>query len=182
MTPYFTKFPRISYNIDDTPNNYVSVVDIMHRVKMLKSVRDNTVIFFPYIVKDEETPEIIAAKIYGSSDYFWVVLFANNIFDRWSEWPLSYDQWVAYINAKYGSIQGAGEAVHHYQDQYGNYIDYQTYEATIDQGSVSVSSLTYETDINAAKAQIRLVAPEYVAQIETELNQLLLPTSQATFL
>jgi hypothetical protein len=122
MTTYFDKFPRIFYDIDGTGTNVQLVTDILHRAKFLKMILQNSLVFYPYIVKDGETPEIIAAKLYGSSNYYWLVMYANDIFSLWDEWPLSYDQMQAYLTVKYGSVAAAQATIDHWEDSYGNIV------------------------------------------------------------
>jgi len=176
-TPYFTKFPQITYNIDGTPNNNVLVLNIIHNARFIKKLFSNLLIFYPYHVKEGETPEIIASKLYGSPLYFWVVCLANNIYNIWTDWPLSYEALQAWLIKNYGSVAIAQTTVDHYQDQYGATIDYQTYLNNIDNGATVVYADQQAYNINEGKKLIRLVDPKYVTQIENELDQILLPST-----
>jgi len=177
MTQYFSKFPRILYDISGNGINVRWVCDIIHRAAFIQLVLSNTVVFYPYLIKDGETPEIIADKLYGTSQFHWIILYANNIFNLWDDWPLSYDQMQAFLVQKYGSLPVAELTVDHYEDTYGATIDYTTYAATIYQGSNIVYADQAAYAANDAKKQIRLVDPNYVAQIESELDKLLVPVS-----
>jgi hypothetical protein len=170
-TPYFSKFPLTTYNMNGDGITFDGVRDIIHRVQFLDVVLNNTVIMLPYVVKDAETPEIIAAKLYGSPNYHWVVLFANKIFNLWTEWPLSYDQFIAYLTEKYGSPDIAQSTIHHYEDVNGNIIDQDSYNATLSEGSISVSVIDFENATNDAKKNIILVDPKYLFNIELELDK-----------
>jgi hypothetical protein len=174
MTPYFYKFPKITYDIDGTGNNVRAVTDIIHNIKFLDVVRNNIIVFYPYQVKEGETPEIIAAKLYGSAQYHWVILFANNIFDLWTEWPLAYEQMISFLAKKYGSLQTAQTTIDHYEDKFGNFIDLTTYNNTVSDGSVIVYADQYAIKLNEAKKLIQLVDPKYITLIESELDTLLL--------
>jgi hypothetical protein len=177
MTQYFNKFQKIYYDIDGTGKNIKYVTDIIHRAKFLKAILNNSIIFYPYFVKDGETPEIIASKLYGSTQYYWIIMYANNIFSLWDDWPLSYDAMQAYLTQRYGSVPTAETTVDHYQDQYGATIDYTTYLATFSQGSIIVYADQAAITANELKKQILLVDPVFVSQIDNELNTLLVPTS-----
>ena len=172
-TQYFSKFPKIAYDIDGTNTQTRVVVDIIHHAKFLDVVRSNAIIFYPYHIKEGETPEIIADKIYGSSQYNWVVLFVNDIFNLWTDWPLNYDQMEQYLIKRYGSVPTAQTTLDHYQDINGNFIDLTTYNNTFDQGSIRVYAYEYAHQLNETKRLIQLVDPQYVRQIENELNILL---------
>ena len=74
-------------------------------------VRTNVLFFDTYDVKEGETPEIIADKLYGDSQLHWVILMTNDITDRYHQWPMSTPQFLAFINDKYDNVDG----VHHYE-------------------------------------------------------------------
>lgn len=172
MTQYFSKFPLMYYDINGS-GNLVTVRDIIHKDKFLEVVRNNTLILYPYIVKDGETPEIIAAKLYGSSQYHWIVLFSNNIFNLWADWPLSYDQFMDFLTKKYGDVNTPKITIDHYEDVFGNVIDLDTYNLTVSDGSVRVYQYDFEVAINEAKKNIVLLDAQYVSRVESELDKLL---------
>src|ERR1017187_7509567 len=157
MVTFFNKLPIVLFDLDGTGTKIRAIRDILHRGRFLPKVLKNILVMYPYVVQDGETPEIIAAKLYGSPQYHWIVLLCNDIVNLWQEWPLSYDQFVAYLNTTYGNIPTAQTTVHHYQDQYGNIFDYTSYLATISQGSTVVYCYEYEIGVNDAKKQIQLV-------------------------
>jgi hypothetical protein len=171
---YFQKFPKIAYDVTGTGNNLIVVTDIIHRAKFLDVVRANTILLYDYVVQDRETPDIIASKLYGSSIYHWVVLFANDIFCIWTDWPLHYDEFIAYLTKVYGSPETSMTTVHHYEDKYGAWIDYDSYLATLSDGSVQLFAYDYENNLNEAKKFITLLDPQYLFRVESELEALLL--------
>jgi Base plate wedge protein 53 len=175
MTQYFSKFPGAYYDIDGTNTNVRYICDIIHRAKFLEILLNNVIIFYPYVIKDGETPEIIADKLYGTSQFHWIVLYANNIFSLWDDWPLSYDQMQSFLSEKYGSVPTAETTLDHYQDKYGATIDYDSYLQTYHDGSIIVYADQAAIAANDIKKQIRLVDPSYVAQIDNELNKLMIP-------
>jgi hypothetical protein len=175
MTQFFTKFPKMAYDIDNTGTNVRIVTDIIHRAKFIDIVRQNAILFYPYDVKEGETPEIIAAKLYDSSQYHWVVLFANDIHNLWTDWPLSYEQLIAFFIKTYGSMATAQTTVDHYEASNGDYIDLDTYNATLSQGSISVYADEYWISQNDAKKIIRLIDPQYISLIESQLDNILIP-------
>jgi hypothetical protein len=56
---YFNSHPTIQYGND-------RVVDIFHRLTLIKSKLDNRVMLELYDIKDSESPEILAYNKYGS--------------------------------------------------------------------------------------------------------------------
>jgi hypothetical protein len=166
----------MAYDIDGDGLNYEAVRDILHRVRFREVVKNNSLILYPYTVKDGETPEIIAHKLYGSSLYHWIVLFANDIYNLWDDWPMSYASFIEYLTKVYGSPDTAMATTHHYEDVDGNWIDLTTYNATIADGSKAIDAYTYENDLNEAKKEIRLLDAKFITLVSRELDSLLVPT------
>ena len=78
---YFNNIPKILYQ-DRNTDTYKLVTNLLRRVKIRAKVKENAVLLDTYDVKNGETPEIIAHKYYGDSEYHWVVLIVNDITDR----------------------------------------------------------------------------------------------------
>lgn len=118
MGRYFDKFNKIIYDLDGTRSgNYTVLTNIFVRFDILNSVKTNDTVFYPYLIQEGDTPEMIADKYYGDSQFFWVVLYMNDIMDPFYDWPLNYQDFTKYIVAKYGSIAVSQETVHHYEKQ-----------------------------------------------------------------
>ena len=107
---YFANFPFIPYDsVGD--NQFKMVTNLLKRVAVRTKVRTNTLLFDTYDVKEGETPESIADKLYDNPQYHWVVLFVNNITDRYHQWPMSGAQFLQYLNDKYTNPDGT----HHFE-------------------------------------------------------------------
>ena len=66
-------------------------------------------------MKDSDTPEIIAHKIYGDAFRAWIVLLFNNIIDPKYDFPMKEEVLNAYIEKKYSqTITQAKATIHHY--------------------------------------------------------------------
>jgi hypothetical protein len=99
MSNYFDKLPIIDYN------GY-KVRDLSRRKRVLPSSISNPYLFLPYTITDEDKPEDIAYYYYGSTDYTWLVLLANNMIDPYHDWPLKDEDFHKYIIKKYEKISG----------------------------------------------------------------------------
>jgi hypothetical protein len=64
-------------------------------------------------VKENENPEDVAFKYYGSAEYHWVVLMVNNITDRYYQWPMTQPDFEEFLADKYGA--GSEDSIHHYE-------------------------------------------------------------------
>lgn len=177
MTPYFAKFPTISYDISGSGQLQTSV-DILERIKIRDTLLQNWLIFYEYDVKDGETPELIAAKLYGDSNYHWIILMANNIVDPYYDWPMSYENLVATIRKRYGTPQLDGllyayQNIYAYYDNYGNVIDYNSYVALPANMRTAMTVYDWEMAQNETKRRIQLLDASYVDQVDSEADNLL---------
>lgn len=112
---YFGSFPLMTYTLDPgaTIANDV-VTNIFRRIAFTDLLLDNSSSFYPYQIKDSDTPEIIAYKYYSDPQYFWLVTLVNNIIDPVLDWPLNYQQFTSMIEAKYGSVANAQSQTAYY--------------------------------------------------------------------
>ncbi len=107
---YFSQFPYITY--DSSGNeNYKIVTNLLKRVGLRTKVKTNTMLYDTYEVKEGETPESIADKLYDDSELHWVILMVNDITDRYHQWPMKVGQFNDYLKDKYDNIDG----IHHYE-------------------------------------------------------------------
>ena len=173
---FFSLFPKRTYDISGDGNEKL-VTDILRRIKIRESIKDNSSLFDKYDVSNGETPEEIAYKIYGSPEYHWVVLLLNDITDRYYGWPLSDYSFEEYVKNKYTNPG----AVHHYEKTQSSGRttsngpeDYShTIEVNSDAvGAEAVTNYQYELRLQEQKRQIRILAPAYLPAFEQEFRKL----------
>lgn len=112
---YFSNFPLMTYTLDPqaTTTNDV-VTNIFRRVAFTDLLLQNASSFYPYQIKDSDTPESIASKYYSDPGYFWLVTLVNNIVDPVLDWPLNYRDFTSMIEVKYGSVANAQSQIAYY--------------------------------------------------------------------
>jgi hypothetical protein len=98
---YFQNIPKDFYQLYDETSLDV-ITNITHRFKFDDLVKTNGSSFYEYVISDGDTPEILANKIYDSSERHWIILLLNDIVDPVSQWPLSDRSLNLYIQSKYG--------------------------------------------------------------------------------
>ena len=169
---YFTKFPYIIY--DSVGNGEFKIVtNLLRRVAIRSKIKVNTLFFDTYDVKEGETPEMIAHKLYGDSELHWIVLLVNNVTERYHQWPKNNNQFLAYINDKYSNV----DATHHYEISQTSgdttiKIDIGTDNTDYPSASV-ITNYEYEEDLQDKKRKIRLLEPSYVGLFVDEFNSLM---------
>jgi hypothetical protein len=103
MANFFNHYPSTYYSNEDNPSSLDIVTNIIARFGFQSDVRNNTSAFYEYQIKDSDTPEIIASKIYSEPEKHWVVLLFNNIIDPQYDWPLDQRTLITHINDKYAA-------------------------------------------------------------------------------
>ncbi len=171
---YFSNFPLIVY--DSVGNgNFKIVTNLMKRVAMRTKVRTNTLFFDTYDVKEGETPEILADKLYNDSTLHWIILYVNNITDRYHQWPMSSGQFNDFIADKYSNI----DAVHHYEVSQTSGDTSVKIDIGTDTTGYSEADLTtitnreFEEERQDTIRQIRLLDPSFVPQFIEEFETLI---------
>jgi hypothetical protein len=132
-------------------------LDITQRDNTLKSIRDNNTFYFNYTVNDGETPEVLADRIYSDVSLYWVMMLYNERHDVNTDWPVSQLALSRFITREYGA--GNENAPHHYESIATNAwvdVDWLSYDKR------TVTNTEYETDLNDAKREIKVLLPEYV--------------------
>ena len=169
---YFENFPLIPY--DSVGNGKFKIVtNLLKRVAVRTKVRTNTAFYDTYDVKDGETPEILADKLYKDAELHWVILLVNDITDRYHQWPKNTNQFLAYVNDKYSNV----DATHHYEISQVSgdttiKIDIGT-DNTEHSGASVVTNYEYEEDLQNKKRKIRLLDPSYLGAFVSEYEKLI---------
>lgn len=111
MADYFNNFPLTFYS--SGANNVTSVdtvTNIIARFGFEETLKENSSAFYPYTIKDSDTPEIIATKIYNNPERHWIVLMFNDIMDPQYDWPLPYESFNQYVDKKYSGSEYANNS------------------------------------------------------------------------
>ena len=174
---YFKSFPIIPYDsVGDL--QFKDVTNLLRRVGLRAKLKSNTSLYDTYDVKEGETPEMVAFKLYGDSELHWIILIVNDITDRYHQWPMNFSQFNEYLNDKYSNPDG----IHHYETtqssgdtkvkiQIENDVDEDAYT-----GLTPVTNREYEESEQDAKRTIRLLDPSFVDQFVDEYKKLISET------
>lgn len=182
MSKYFDLFSTIDYNVyNDDSNNTQAVTNIFIRQKLTKDAIENAVIYYPYVVKDDERPDILAHSYYGDVKYTWLIFFANDIVDPYHQWPLTQKEFENFIIKKYGSISTSTQTIHSYNrilraqtastDEVLLEVDLTTYNSLNSSDRKTISKFDYELSNNEAKREIKLIEDTYAASILNEVRR-----------
>lgn len=115
-TNFFDFFPKVPYDINKSQYpTYEAVTNIFFRLAVIKDILNNTSSYFIYEIDGNDTPEIVAEKVYGDSGANWIVIYANQILDPQFDWVMDDKTFEKYLIHKYGSVETAQTTVHHYE-------------------------------------------------------------------
>lgn len=112
MANFFNSFPLTVYSNEDSTTSVDVVTNITTRFSFLSSLKNQASLFYEYTIKDTDTPESIAYKIYGDPEKHWIILLFNDIIDPQFDWPLSYNAFNEYVDKKYSTAQYANNSTY----------------------------------------------------------------------
>lgn len=158
---FFEKFPLMYLPMDD--GSKILVTDFIRAMKIDPQLKSNELLFDIYIAKDGETPEIISHKFYKSTQYHWVIMLLNEKFDPWRDFPQSDANIAKLAMDIYPDIN----AVHHYEDDSGNWVDELTPLKT------PITCIDYERQLNEKKREVKILRSELLAEFITQYRQLI---------
>ena len=171
---YFDAFPVIPYDAKGDLN-FKDVTNLLRRVGMRAKLKSNTLLYDTYDVKEGETPEMIAHKLYGDAQLHWVILLINDITDRYHQWPMTGGQFLDYLNDKYTNP----DAIHHYettQTSGDTKVKIEVFNEVDDDAYTGLTPITnreYEEQEQDKRRQIRLLDPSFVEQFTDEYQKLI---------
>ena len=171
---YFNSFPVIPYD-SSGELKFKAVTNLLRRVALRSNVRAQTLLFDTYEVKEGETPEMIAGKLYDDPELHWIILMINNVTDRYHQWPMTVPQFLEFINDKYDNPDG----IHHYETnqtsgdtkikiEVFNEVDSDAYT-----GLTPITNREYEENRQDELRSIRLLDPKYIGAFVSEFNILM---------
>jgi hypothetical protein len=171
---YFKEFPKIIYDITGR-GDFKLITDLLRRVKVRDGIKNNVSVFDKYNVPDGQTPEQTSELLYGTQDYWWVILLMNNIKDRYYDWPLSTRQFQDYMTSKYANA----DAIRHYeivQTSGPDHIQDNSHLIEVNStqpGATSVSYREYENRLQDKKRQIQILDKQYLPSFVDEFLSLI---------
>ena len=169
---YFNNFPLIQFSSVKGGEPKI-VTNLLRRVALRAKVKENTMMFDTYDVREGETPEMISNKLYGDAELHWIVCMTNDIVNRFHDWPMNTNQFLSYVRDKYDNPN----AVHHYEISQTSgdttlKIDVGTSNADYPTAT-AVTNLEFEEEEQNKKRQIRLLDPAFVPQIIEEFQAMI---------
>ena len=169
---YFDNFPIIPYDSEGN-GKFKDVKNLLRRVGIRAKVKTNTMLFDTYDVKNGESPESIAFKLYSNSELHWVVMLVNNITDRYHDWPMSEAQFLQSVNDKYDNV----DDIHHYEISQSSGDTSKKINIGISNSdyptATMITNFEHEQEQQDIKRKIRLLDPSFVPSFVSEFKSLM---------
>jgi len=144
----FNGVPLVQYNntlITDLTNN------------LTVEWTPGNVYFVNYSIKDGDTAENIAYRLWTDSSLSWVLCLINNIIDPFFDWPLRSDELMGYVKNKYGDANIY--APHHYEKD-GYVVNYNADDPAIHE----ITNYVYEFNHNEEKRKIIIPSDGFIQE------------------
>lgn len=110
---YFNKFPLINYN------GHLAV-NLLTRAQLSDQTRAQRSVFYPYTIKDYDRVDNLSENYYDSPEYSWLIWMTNDMIDPYYDYPLSDEDFDAYVTDKYTSIALANRKIKYYRTKWAN--------------------------------------------------------------
>ena len=186
MPSYFDRFPTTNYDGRD-------ILNITRRAKIRETFKDNPFLFLPYVVEEGDRPEDVAFYYYGDPGYVWLIYYANDIVDPYSDWPMAYEDLLEFLIEKYkdqapDGTSGYGviewmqntnrtDNIKHHVTSSGELLSPETPTLLPDaypaESYTTVRFYDWELEQNELRREINVVNRDYADQMEKELETLL---------
>lgn len=144
------------YGIIKKETKAFAMTDITRNIRFRRDILSQITVYDEYDIVDGETPEIIAEKVYGNSQYHWIVMLANDIYDYKTDFPLTQLALDKFVEDKYGD---QADAIKHYVDASGYIVNQDV------AGATPVSNRQYEETVNESKRRIKLISKDLIATV-----------------
>ena len=105
MSKYFRYYPQTQYAFANGSFTIEkSVKNISLKTSLINNLSQNDPYsFLRYTIREDEKAEDIADFYYDDPAMSWLVYFANDIVDPYTQWPKTYENFTEYFRKKYAS-------------------------------------------------------------------------------
>jgi hypothetical protein len=155
MPNLYEQLPKIEYN-----GVLISNITVNFRLNKLTDSISNY--YNDVDIPEGSTPESVSLEVYGTTDYWWLILIANDVIDPFYDWLMRESEVEAYANKLYDNVND----IHHWED-----VEYNEYdENNVDETLTPVTNMEWEIYKNDKKRRISIINPNEIHNVEKELK------------
>lgn len=104
LTSYLTSIPTTgSFTFNNIQPVVTNVKNLFTKYEILFEYKKNVDLILSYKVQDNEFIENVSYNVYGSPEYWWIVVVFNNIKEPFKDWPLTQDQIISIATKLYNN-------------------------------------------------------------------------------
>lgn len=170
--------------------NGAYMADVFHSFKTYFDQAASGYIKRKFIITGSPRPELLSYNLYGSTEYYWVLLMLNNIYDPYYDWVMSEEAVQQYSMIKYQNLEQKQYTVLYHVDPNGkkywrmkeypagslNWYDigdtYHQYPQHV--GSlVPVTAVEHEIDLNEGRRIVDIIAPSDISAFVDDLTRIM---------
>lgn len=98
---FFNRFPNTKYDFDGQ-GKFQNIKNIFRSVRALPEFLDTFTSYKLYDVINGERPDIVSARLYGTSQFYWTFFVVNDfLHDGYRAWPMSQQDLLQYFETQY---------------------------------------------------------------------------------
>lgn len=132
---YFNYFPNTLYRVNSAAD--VAVKNILLRAKIKDILVESESAFLDYRIRDGETPESLANRVYDRPDYHWIILMFNEIHDVYNQWPMSNNELENMMAKEYtGKVLHVDPSMMKVRNKTGTYVNFDRRRPHFEVGTV----------------------------------------------
>lgn len=184
MSFYFKPFPTVRYS-QKKNNNFELLTNITLRYKIKELVKQKKSIYYDYVIKDSDRPDIIAYKYYEDESLDWILFIINDIVDPYYDWPLSQQAFDSYMKSLYGSTSSAKTTVYEYRKiitpqsvrtdgsvipKRTVVVDLNTFNSLVATDRETIYAYDYHLEKNDDKRKIKILDKRFVNQLKRDVE------------
>ena len=186
MSFYFRPFPKVNYQLKKN-NNPLLLTNVTLRFKLRETLRTKAAIYYDYVIKDSDRPDIVAYKYYEDETLDWVLFLINEIVDPYYDWPMDQRTFNKYMKSLYGSVDSAKSTVFEYRKILNNtshlidgtvipkrtiVIDSNTFNSLAPASRETIYAYNYYEDLNDKKRRIRILDKSFIGVVTSEVENI----------
>jgi len=96
---YFSSFPIEAYNFGNEVDT-TFIQNISAYADVFNTMKNDVSFYEQYEILDNERPDILSHKLYGTTEYYWTFFLMNDSL-KTVGWPVTYNDLVSFVKKKY---------------------------------------------------------------------------------
>lgn len=165
----------------------VPTADIFHNYNRFYKNIESNYILKEYSIRNAPRPELLSHMLYGTTQYYWVLLLINEIYDPFYDWIMSEQAVHEYSEQKYQYVGGVHSIAYHVSEdgeKFWNVVEdplapgfwydkgdlikrYLQYKGTL----IPMTNIEHEIEENEKKRVIKIIQPNDMRRFISDFNK-----------